>query len=888
MSEEAQGPQELLAIPLPDDLLLEWRRCEASPPEASLAVQREAFRRFHGGGPDWLFYLGFAPADVPLSESLDYWRRFAAVFSRHLALTADLELLRDRADVPVPEDVLGIFLEEAPLAAGFELLSRSRLAEIWESLATAFRAAVRQHEGTVESFLRGLRPDLELAGRVFFHLVENAKGQQPFAFLATYSTRVGTDGAPRHLPLKHALQEMGGDRSRLLELLATVYRAARGSRLVASLLETGRIFQPLGFDSRRALTFLKEVPLYEESGIRCRIPNWWTAKSSSASLGVSIGDKSPSTLGLKALVSCAPQLVVGGEPITEAEARRLLEESDGLVLIKNRWVEVDHDKLAKALEAYGQVGDLLAGGLTLGDAMRLALHPNGILGEAGADTEVSFGDWLAEVTRKLRDPSLVTAAIPAPDFRATLRPYQQLGLNWLAFLDSLGLGPCLADDMGLGKTVQVLAFLSIVRAHAEVPSLLVVPASLLGNWQDEIGRFLPSLRALVFHGSTLGARAREELSPEELRCHDLVITTYGMVQRNPWLRETPWHYAILDEAQAIKNPGARQTRAAKELNARNRLILTGTPVENRLQDLWSLFDYLNPGLLGTAAEFKRIAGTIHKEKGGYARLRQVVSPYILRRLKTDPTVIGDLPDKIEMKVYAELSRRQIVFYRKVVADLEESLDAVDGMQRRGLVLASLMRFKQICNHPDQYVGSGAFEEGDSGKFARLREICETVLERHERILVFTQFREIIDPLDRFLAGVFGHEGLVLHGGVPVKQRRERVDRFQASRDYVPYMVLSVKAAGVGLNLTRANHVVHFDRWWNPAVENQATDRAFRIGQTRNVVVHKFVCKGTVEEKIDTLIADKTDLAEQLVAATGENWITEMSTAELTKLFTLEL
>ena len=393
---------------------------------------------------------------------------------------------------------------------------------------------------------------------------------------------------------------------------------------------------------------------------------------------------------------------------------------------------------------------------------------------------------------------------------------------------------------------------------------------------------------LVVHGSAIGAKARDGVPASELRKHELVITTYGMVQRNDWLRAADWEYAILDEAQAIKNPGTRQTRAVKKLKARNRLILTGTPVENRLQDLWSLFDFLNPGLLGTAAEFKKIANAMRKDRAGYARLRRVVSPYILRRLKTDRSIITDLPEKVEMKTYAELARKQIVLYRKLVADLQETLEDAEGMQRRGLVLASLLRFKQICNHPDQYTGSGAFQEADSGKFGRLREVCETILARREHALVFTQFREIVDPLDRFLTAVFGRQGLVLHGGVPVKKRHERVETFQTSRDYIPYLVLSVKAAGVGLNLTRANHVVHFDRWWNPAVENQATDRAFRIGQSRNVIVHKFVCKGTVEEKIDTMIADKTALGDQIVGATGENWVTEMSNAELTDLFALRL
>jgi non-specific serine/threonine protein kinase len=884
----ATNNQELVAIPLPDGILLEWRQAESAFPEASRIIQQDIFRRFQNEGDDWLFQLGFTPEEVALPETLHWWRRLATSFVKDLALTPDLEDLRGQISVPAPEDQLRSFLQGAPLSPGFEHLSETRVAEVWDSLNCFWQTSIASHEGRVADFLHARRTDLELAGRVFLHLVENKKGPHPFAFLATYSTRVAADGSTRHLPLKHALQEFGDDRGKLLDLLATVYRAARQSKLLTSLLESGRIFQPLAFDSRRALTFLNETPIYESCGIRCRIPNWWTARRASVSVSVSVGGKQPSELGLQALLSCVPQLCVGEQALTLEETSRLLEESDGLVLIKNKWVEVDRDKLAKTLDAYKQAKDLLADGLSISEAMRLLLNPTAVLGDVDEAIDVSFGDWFAEVARKLSDPALVRTVAPGPGFRATLRPYQQLGLNWMAFLESLGFGACLADDMGLGKTIQVLAFMSTRRGRGQAPSLLVVPASLLGNWQDEIRRFLPDLRVLVVHGSTIGAAAREGLSKRELERQELLITTYGMVQRNEWLRQIHWDYVILDEAQAIKNPGTRQTREVKKLKNRNRLILTGTPVENKLGDLWSLFDFLNPGLLGKAAEFKKVAARLGKEPEGYARLRRVVGPYILRRLKTDKSIIDDLPEKVEMKTYAALGARQVALYKKLVGDLTELLANAEGIQRRGLVLSSLLKFKQICNHPDQYTGSGPFREEDSGKFKRLRDICETILAKHERVLVFTQFREMVEPLNRFLASLFGHPGLVLHGGVNVGKRRKLVESFQTARDYVPYMVLSVKAAGVGLNLTRANHVVHFDRWWNPAVENQATDRAFRIGQTRNVIVHKLVCRGTVEEKIDKMIADKTELSEQLVSATGENWITEMDNRELADLFTLSL
>jgi superfamily II DNA or RNA helicase len=880
--------QQLICVPLPDDLLLEWQADERPVPESDLSWQQDCFRRFHAGGLDWLFRLGFVPSDRPCHQSLDFWRRFAGSFTQQLARTSDLEDLREGAEIAMPPPLAADLIAQAPLAAGFEHIDSDRLGAFWGGLVDCFRAGIRAHTGSVESYIHQLRPDLELAGRVFFNLVENRKGPHPFAFLATYSTRVGSDGSPRHLPLKHALQEFGGDRNKLLELLATVYRAAKTSTLLPDLLTSGHIFQPMGFDSKRACTFLRETVDYERCGIRCRIPNWWGAKRSRVSLGVRVGDKRGSEVGLDALVSCVPELRIGDEILSPDEARRLLENAEGLVLIKNKWVELDPDKLAKTLAAYERSEALLAEGMSMREAMRMLLNPADLLDLGAVEAEVGFGDWLGEITRKLANPASVRAVEPGPGFSAQLRPYQQQGLNWLSFLDSLGLGPCLADDMGLGKTIQILAFLSRTRLDKTGPSLLVVPASLLGNWQDEIARFLPDLSYTIAHSSSIGALAREGLSDRELRKNDLIISTYGMVQRQEWLRTPQWRYVILDEAQAIKNPGTQQTKAIKSLKARNRLVLTGTPVENRLQDLWSLFDFLNPGLLGSASEFRRLAKRAADDHSQYARLRQVVSPYILRRLKTDKTIIDDLPDKVEMTCYTELVPKQVLLYRKLVADLQKTFEAADGIQRRGLVLGALQRFKQVCNHPDQYTGSGSFAPADSGKFARLREICATILEKRERVLVFTQFREMVAPIDQFLSEVFGHPGHIIHGGVSVKARRQRVAEFQETRDYLPYMVLSVKAAGVGLNLTRANHVIHFDRWWNPAVENQATDRAYRIGQSRNVLVHKFICRGTVEEKVDQMIQRKSALAEQLVAATGESWITEMDNDELRGLFTLTL
>jgi SNF2 family DNA or RNA helicase len=373
-----------------------------------------------------------------------------------------------------------------------------------------------------------------------------------------------------------------------------------------------------------------------------------------------------------------------------------------------------------------------------------------------------------------------------------------------------------------------------------------------------------------------------------LREIDLVITSYGSLLRLPWIAGVPWRLAVLDEAQAIKNPDAKQTRAVKQLKAGARLALTGTPVENRLSDLWSIFDFVNPGLLGTAKQFtgfaKRLADRPH---GSYGPLRELVRPYILRRLKTDKTVISDLPDKTEIKAFCPLSRHQAALYEQAVGELAEQLADVEGIRRRGLVLAFLMRFKQICNHPSQWLGDGNWDEADSGKFARLREIAEVVAAKQEKMLVFTQFREVTAPLAAFLGTVFERPGLVLHGETEVKKRKDLVRRFQED-ETVGFFVLSLKAGGSGLNLTAASHVVHFDRWWNPAVENQATDRAFRIGQTKNVLVHKFVCRGTVEEKIDELIESKRQLSQELLEGGADLLLTELKDEELLKLVALDI
>ncbi len=412
--------------------------------------------------------------------------------------------------------------------------------------------------------------------------------------------------------------------------------------------------------------------------------------------------------------------------------------------------------------------------------------------------------------------------------------------------------------------------------------LLILPASLIGNWQKEIERFAPAMPYQILHKSDLKSSQAIEIKEGSF----LYITTYGMAVRLKELKERKWDFLILDEAQAIKNPQTKQTKTIKTIPAKMRIVMTGTPIENRLSDLWSLFDFLNQGLLGTTKEFTEFTKTLADHTLGYAKLRKMIQPFMLRRLKTDKSIIKDLPDKLEMNAYTTLSKKQVLLYKQLIEQISEKLNDVEGIERKGLVLASIMKFKQICNHPDQYLGKEEFKPEHSGKFEELREICETIYEKREKVIIFTQFREMTEPIADFLSKVFLKTGFVLHGGTPVKKRSEMVEQFNGEH-YVPYMVLSLKAGGVGLNLTGANHVIHFDRWWNPAVENQATDHAFRIGQTKNVMVHKFVTKGTIEEKIEDIIAGKEQLSGDILSAGGEQWITEYSNAELLEIFSLD-
>ncbi|MBX3745607.1 MAG: DEAD/DEAH box helicase [Verrucomicrobiae bacterium] len=856
------------------------------------------------------------------TAELGFWREFAVA---HLTAVAHAPELAEGSPVDsgsATEPPPGWFQEltlKIPAMRGAEYASLEVFARLWGELDGLARAAAKAAGGW-KPWLAKVHPALHLLGKVTFHLAENKRSvATPFAFMATYTHRLSASEKPVHLPLGRALQEYAGARNQkaLRSLLEPVQRAAERSEWVRQALDSHRVFQPQAWSPVEAYVFLKEVPTIEDCGIVTRIPDWWKGgRGPRPQVRVRVGENVVAGLGQDRLLEFSMETALDGEPLTEEEWRALTSASDGLVQLRGRWVEADRERLQGALEHWKRVEKELAGtGVPFSQAMRLL---SGVrLGSDRIDTgdasaapdwsEVVAGGWLREALNAWRQTA------PDADFdlhrnlRARLRPYQEVGVRWLRLLQELGLGACLADDMGLGKTLQVIALLQHLKDRAAArtmrkgerkgeprvsgPALLVAPASLLANWRNEVTRFAPGLRMGFAHPAEGVEEGWREGSEAFVGGKDLIVTTYGQAARLDWLATREWALVVLDEAQAIKNPGARQTRAVKRLRARARIALSGTPVENRLGDLWSLYDFLNPGLLGSATEFSRyVKGIRAAASPDFAPLRRLVRPYLLRRLKTDPSIVPDLPEKTELTAYCGLSRKQAGLYARSVEELAEGLESSEpGIQRRGLVLAFLMRFKQICNHPSHWLGDGEFAADDSGKFGRLTELAEEIASRQEKVLVFTQFKEMTGPLAAHLAAAFGRAGLMLHGSTPVRERPKLVAAFERE-DGPPFFVLSLKAGGTGLNLTAANHVIHFDRWWNPAVENQATDRAFRIGQRRNVLVHKFVCRGTVEERIDALIAEKRALADSVLGGEpgAETLLTEMSDEDLLQLVALDM
>ena len=641
-------------------------------------------------------------------------------------------------------------------------------------------------------------------------------------------------------------------------------------------------------DTRGALRFLKETgPLLAAAGFGVLLPDWVRRSR----LGLKLTTKSRTATGqgsvtapkfsLADLVDFRYELAVGDQTLDPDELAELARLKVPLVRLRGQWVELDERHLKAALQFLERGG---AGVMSAGDALLAGLR------EGAGDlplTEVEADGWLADLLSGHADGRLEPMGTPA-SFHGELRPYQERGLAWLSFLGNLGLGAVLADDMGLGKSPQTLALLAAERdsGMATGPTLLICPMSLVGNWQHEAARFTPGLVVHVHHGSD--RLAGPELAAA-VAAADLVITTYGVATRDrEALAQVPWSRLVCDEAQNIKNAATLQARAVRAIPAGSRVALTGTPVENRLTELWSILEFTSPGLLGPAERFRRrfvIPIERNSDAEATEQLKRATGPFILRRLKTDKAVIADLPDKLEMKVWCNLTAEQASLYQATVDDMMARIEAAEpGIERRGLVLATMAKLKQVCNHPAHLLGDGSRLDARSGKLARLEEICDEIVAAGDKALCFTQYAEFGRMLQPYLTARLGCEVHFLHGGTSKKRRDEMVSEFQEVTDPAVFL-LSLKAGGTGLNLTAANHVIHVDRWWNPAVEDQATDRAFRIGQRRDVQVRKFVCVGTVEERIDQMIEDKKALAAAIVG-TGESWLTELSVADLRQVIEL--
>ena len=685
------------------------------------------------------------------------------------------------------------------------------------------------------------------------------------------------------------------------KLLAGLGYAAR---MYSPILPSLHTSTPVGvsLDTQAAYTFLRDTaPLLEEAGFGLLVPPWWNQRGARLGVRLRLEPKKGQTeaavssgkLGMNALVRYTWELSLGETQLTREEFESLVALKSPLVQIRGQWVQLDADQVEAAIAFWERQQQ--SGELSLLQAAQYALGGQTEAQGLPVD-EVEAEGWILEWLERLSQHEKVKE-LPQPEsVRGELRPYQRFGYSWLAFFKRFGLGACLADDMGLGKTIQALALL--VREKEKngslpAPYLLVCPTSVVSNWEHEVRRFAPTLSILKHQGAI---RLRGEEFVQAARGVDMVLSSYAVVRMDTeFLQAVDWGGVIVDEAQNIKNPSAKQTQAVRKLRTDFRLAMTGTPVENRLSELWSIMHFLNPGYLGTHESFRRnysLPIERFSDPEATQQLRQMISPFILRRVKTDPRVIQDLPDKIEMKEYCYLTEEQATLYEVVVKDAMKRVQESEGIERRGIVLALLMQLKQVCNHPSQYLHqiTGADTDidqfrGHSGKLTRLTEMLEEVLAVGDRVLVFTQFAEMGKLLAPYLRETLGYQTLFLHGGTPAKMREQMIRRFEEEEHGPPIFILSLKAGGLGLNLTRANHVFHFDRWWNPAVENQATDRAFRIGQTRNVQVHKFLTTGTLEEKIDELIESKKGLAEAIVGG-GESWLTELSTDELRDLVQL--
>lgn len=739
-----------------------------------------------------------------------------------------------------------------------------------------------------EMWLSRLGDGWQHIGRLCFHLAENgldSSGAHPFAFLATFVYQISGDDKPKHLPLGAALRLFKNDRAQLLSLLRPLRQVASTSPFLGNLVDSQKIFSPLVWSPQETWQFLQCIPALQDSGIDVRMVNLWKSSPPRIRLEITAETDHPSSapahLSIHSLLRFSPALMLGTHRLSEEELRQLLDGDDGLIRFQGEWISVDRNRLQHLMQEWRKALHMTANGIPLPVGLRYLLGSKDKslpqLPSPSEDIVPCIGESLNQLLKNWPPP--IPELKISSRLASTLRNYQKEGVRFLIGVTEAGFGACLADDMGLGKTLQVIAWLDHLNASEQLPIcgvLIVAPASLIGNWKEEIHRFAPHLRVGILHSSVQPyGRGKSIYFPKA----QIILTTYDMMTRVPALADRTWVALILDEAQAVKNADSQRSKSAKKISAQRRAALTGTPIENSTRELWSLFDFLTPGLLGSLPDFTEF---LKQHGDDYAPLRRLIHPFMLRRLKTDPSLIPELPSKTVTPCFCHLTPNQLRLYRHEVESLQAVIQESDPKTRLMLILPILSRLKQICNHPAQYQGTGYFNPNESGKMQKLRILAQQIAQSGEKTLVFTQYRTMIVPLHDLMAEAYGQSGCILHGGTPVKERQTLIERFQTA-DGPPFFILSLKAAGTGLTLTRASHVIHFDRWWNPAVENQAGDRAYRIGQTRPVWIHPFVCLGTIEENIHRMLSDKSKLADLLLKQGFEKMLLSLSPNELQSL-----
>ena len=831
---------------------------------AGEAYLYELFSKSKG---DFLLELAFSENDE-LSESMTFLKHISQEYVKAVFNDSNFLFLDIPIEMGLTNSVIDNIVENVPYVLGSQYVDSTWVRDQVDLLNRSYVLACTSSGDSPRAFFARRSRNIVIPSRVYFHLVENKqRDNYPFAFLATYTVLI--NGKATHAPLKNALREMP-DKKDLWTLIKSINDISNHSAFIKHLLDSGEIFYPIKFTNEEAYSFLKEINLYERHGVICRIPNWYNDNNNS--IKVDLDEKKLFQQGIinkETINAFAPQMIYHGIPISVDEARDLLSRKEGLEQVKGRWVENNHQQLEAMIAEYES---LAADGTTLLDIIR---NKSGFTNKKanGSLVKIEFSrENFVEQFFERAFSSVATAPIPEI-FDKVLRHYQVDAYNWLYTLKGLGMGGCLADDMGLGKTVEVLAFLKRIKDEGASRVLIIVPATLVDNWRHEVRKFAPEMVPFILRGNN-------EPSKDSVMSF-LTICTYQTAVKSEYISRVKWDVVVLDEAQAIKNYYTAQAQKVKTLNSVMRIAMTGTPIENNLLELWSIFDFINPGLLGTRLEFLALYTRLKEQLDGYKALKSLINPFILRRVKTDKTIISDLPEKNEIDVTITLTKEQIILYNNVVDVMNNSIRKIrDRREEKIIILTSLMKLKQVCNHPSQYYGDTFYDFQKSGKFIELRRICETINEKNERVLVFTQFKEIIPALNELLEIVFNQKGLCIDGSISMKKRDEYVQAFQAGK--APFMILSLKTAGIGLNLTAAQNVIHFDRWWNPAVENQATDRAYRIGQQKNVTVYRFISANTIEEVINSMLINKQELADMMINDLEGSVLSKISTEELLK------